>query len=50
MRIGVLRIQPRTVKGLYYAAGSFTILAVSVGLCFLIGMMLLPESREIPFR
>ncbi|HEX3892919.1 MAG TPA: hypothetical protein VHW46_10140 [Terracidiphilus sp.] len=50
MKIGVLRLQPRTVKGLYYAAGSFTLLMVGIALCLLVGMMLLPETHEIPWR
>jgi hypothetical protein len=50
MKIGSMRLQPRTVKGLYYAAGSFTVLIVGAAFFFLMGLMLMPEAREVPWR
>jgi hypothetical protein len=50
MRIGSVRLHKRTLRGFYYAAGSFTLLVLGVGLCVLFGMMLLPEAREVTLR
>jgi hypothetical protein len=50
MKIGTIRLQRRTMKGLYYAAGSFTILMVGAALLFLMGVMLMPAAREVPWR
>jgi hypothetical protein len=50
MRLGALRVQRRTVKGLYYAAGSFTLLVVGAAFLLLMGMLLMPEAKEVPWR
>jgi hypothetical protein len=50
MKLGTLRLHRRTVKGLYFAVGSFTILAVGAALFFLMGLLLMPEAREMPWR
>jgi hypothetical protein len=50
MRVGTLRLQPRTVKALYYAAGSFTLLIVGAAFFLLMGMLLMPEAKEMPWR
>lgn len=50
MRIGALRVHQKTLKGLYYAVGSFTVLLMGVALFLLLGMLLSPEAREMPLR
>ncbi len=50
MKIGALRLHQRTLKGLYFAIGSLTVLVIGVGLCFLIGLSFLPQARELPLR
>ena len=50
MRIGTLRIQRRTVRGIYYAAGSFTLLLVGAAFFLLMGMLMMPEAQEVPWR
>jgi hypothetical protein len=50
MRIGTLRIQRRTVRGIYYAAGSFTLLLVGAAFFLLMGMLMMPEAKEVPWR
>jgi len=50
MRVGTFRLQRRTVKGLYYAAGSFTLLVVGAAFFLLMGMLLMPEAKEVPWR
>jgi hypothetical protein len=50
MRIGTVRLHHRTRRGLYYAAGSFTLLILGVSLCLLFGMLLLPEAHEVTLR
>ncbi len=50
MRIGTLRLHPKTLKGLYYAAGSFTVLVVGVAFFFFLGLLMMPEAREVPWR
>jgi hypothetical protein len=50
MRIGPVLVDQRTIKRLYYAAGSFTVLVVGVGLFLLLGVLLIPEARELPLR
>ena len=50
MKTGLLRVHPRTVKGLYYSLGSFTLLVLGIALCFLISMIFVPEAKEVPWR
>ncbi len=50
MKSGLLRLESRTVKGLYYAAGGCTLFALGVGLFLLVGMMFLPEAKDFPLR
>jgi hypothetical protein len=50
MRIGTSRLRPKTVKGLYLAAGSFTLLIVGVAFFIFLGMNFMPEAREVPWR
>jgi hypothetical protein len=50
MRIGTVRVRRRTRKALYYAAGSFTLLILGLGVCMLFVMLLLPEAHEVTLR
>ncbi len=50
MRTGTLRLQPRTVKGLYFAAGSFALFVVGVAVCLLLCLLILPEAKEVRWR
>lgn len=50
MRIGFVQLDQRIIRRFYYAIGSFTILAVGVALLLLLGVLLVPEARELPLR
>jgi hypothetical protein len=38
------------VRGIYYAAGSFTLLLVGAAFFLLMGMLMMPEAKEVPWR
>jgi hypothetical protein len=50
MKVSMLRIHPRTMTGLYYSLGGFTIFVLGVALCVLAIMTFLPEAKEVPWR
>jgi len=50
MKVGTMRLQPRTVKGICYAAGSVAFLVVGSAICLLVTMILLPASQDAFWR
>jgi hypothetical protein len=50
MKFGTVRLPRGTVKGLYFAAGSFTILVVGAAFFLLMGILMMPGAKEVPWR
>ena len=50
MRNGAVRFHQRALKGLYFTVGSFTVLALGVGILLLLAVLLSPNARELPLR